>query len=130
MVNIDPQQELFTAYKLSLEAMGYSVYDGSLPPEDTPYPFIYLGEFSQSDKMFKNAITGTVYPTIHIWHNNEKQRGTVSQMMLDAKRVICTIDRTSNYNWLPQSLNSRIIPDNTTKTPLLHGIVEAGVEFS
>lgn len=130
MVNIDPQQELFTAYKVELEAMGYSVYDGSLPPEDTPYPFYYLGEFSQSDKMFKNAITGTVHPIVHVWHNNEKQRGTVSKMLFDAKRVICTVDRTTNYSWLPQSLNSRIIPDNTTKTPLLHGIIEAGVEFS
>ena len=89
MANItDPQQELFTAYKLSLEAKGYAVYDGALPPEDTPYPFIYLGDFRQSDVMYKNAITGKVYPTVHIWHNNTRQRGTVSQMVLDVKEVI------------------------------------------
>lgn len=130
MGNIDPQQELFTAYKLALEAMGYSVYDGGLPPEGTEYPFIHLGEFRQSDKMFKNAITGTVYPTINVWHNDEKQRGTVSKILLDIKKVICTIDRTAGFSWLPQSLDSCIITDKTTKTPLLHGIVEAGVEFS
>lgn len=130
MGDIDPQQELFTAYKLALEAMGYKVFNGGLPPEDTEYPFIHFGEFRQSDKMFKNAITGTVYPTINVWHNDEKQRGTVSKMLLDIKWVICTIDRTAAYSWLPVSLDSNIITDKTTKTPLLHGIVNAGVEFS
>lgn len=126
----DPQQELFTAYKLSLEAKGYAVYDGELPPEDTPYPFIYLGDFRQSDVMHKNAVTGTVHPTIHVWHNNTKQRGTVSQMLLDIKAVIYKTERTENCGWIVQSVDSRIIPDNTTKTPLLHGIVEAGLKFS
>lgn len=126
----DPQQELFTAYKLSLEAKGYAVYDGCLPPEDTPYPFIYLGDFSQSDDQHKNAVTGRVHPTIHVWHNNPKQRGTVSQMLLDVKAVIYKTERTEHFGWLVQTVDSRIIPDNTTNTPLLHGIVEAGLKFS
>jgi hypothetical protein len=130
VIRIDPQQELFTAYKLSLEAMGYAVYDGELPPENTPYPFIYLGDFSQNDKMYKNAVTGTVSPTVHIWHNNTRQRGTVSKMLLDVKQVIYNINKTKAYSWLVQSVESQIIPDNTTKTPLLHGIVTARVIFS
>ena len=137
MLKIDPQQELFTAYKLSLEAMGYAVYDGELPPEkseDNPegaeYPFIYLGDFSQTDKVLKNAVTGTVYPTIHIWHNNNRQRGTVSAMLRDVKKVIYQTKKTNCFSWLVQSVNSDIIPDTTTKTPLLHGIVTARVIFS
>ena len=126
----DPQQELFTAYKLSLESMGYAVYDGELPPEDTPYPFIYLGDFRQSDQMYKNAVTGVVYPMIHVWHNNPRQRGTVSQMLFDIKWVIYKTERTDNYSWLIQSVNTHILPDNTTKTPLLHGVVDAMVKFS
>ena len=126
----DPQQELFTAYKLSLEAKGYDVYDGALPPEDTPYPFIYLGDFRQSDTMYKNAVTGRVYPVIHVWHNNAKQRGTVSKMLLDIKAVIYATEKTQHRKWVLQNVDSRIIPDNTTKTPLLHGIVEAGLKFS
>lgn len=130
MIRIDPQQELFTAYKLSLEAMGYAVYDGELPPENTPYPFIYLGDFSQTDTVLKNAVTGTVSPTIHIWHNNTRQRGTVSKMLLDVKRVIYQTQKTKAFSWLVQSVEGQIIPDNTTKTPLLHGIVTARVIFS
>jgi hypothetical protein len=130
VIHIDPQQELFTAYKLSLEAMGYAVYDGKLPPEDTPYPFIYLGDFRQTDTMYKNAVTGTVYPTVHIWHNNTRERGTVSKMMLDVKWAIYNINKTKARNWLVQSVEGQIIPDKTTKTPLLHGIVTARVIFS
>jgi len=135
--NIDPQQELFTAYKLGLEAKGYAVYDGVLPPEKSEknpegaeYPFIYLGDFRQSDQQLKNAVNGFVYPTIHIWHNNPRQRGTVSAMLLDIKRVIYQIEKTSGFSWLVQSVDAQIIPDNTTKTPLLHGVVDAGVKFS
>jgi hypothetical protein len=135
--NIDPQQELFTAYKLALEAMGYAVYDGELPPEkseDNPegaeYPFIYLGDFRQSDQMLKNAVTGFVYPTINVWHNNTKQRGTVSKILTDIKWVIYNLDKTKSYSWLVQSVDTNIIPDNTTKPPLLHGIVNAGLKFS
>lgn len=127
---MDAQQELFTALKLGIEAKGYAVYDGALPPKETPYPFVYLGDFRQADKEHKNAVTGTVYPVIHVWHNNTRQRGTVSKMLCDIKTVCREIDRTSNFAWLFRNANSRIIPDKTTQNPLLHGIVEIEGLFS
>lgn len=129
-MTMDAQQELFTALKIALEAKGYAVYDGALPPENTPYPFIYLGDFQQTDTEHKNAITGTVYPMIHVWHNNPGQRGTVSVMLLDIKTICRNLGSTANFAWLVKNVNSRIIADNTTKTPLLHGIVEADCLFS
>jgi hypothetical protein len=127
---MDAQQELFTAFKLALEAKGYAVHDGALPPENTPYPFIYLGEFRQTDTEHKNAVTGIVYPMIHVWHNNWNQRGTVSKMLLDIKTICRTLEHTPNFAWLMRNINSRILADNTTKTPLLHGVFEADCEFS
>jgi hypothetical protein len=127
---MDAQQELFTAFKLALEAKGYAVYDGALPPENTPYPFIYLGEFRQTDTELKNAVTGIVYPMIHVWHNNWNQRGTVSKMLLDIKTVCRTLEHTANFAWLMRNINSRILADNTTKKTLLHGVFEADCEFS
>ena len=47
---MDPQQELFAALLLALRKQGYDVYDGALPPEDTPYPFLYLGDSRQTDE--------------------------------------------------------------------------------
>ena len=127
---MDAQQEYFTAFKLGMEAKGYAVYDGALPPADTPYPFVYLGNFRQADKEHKNAVTGTVYPTIHVWHNNIRQRGTVSKMLLDAKTVCRRITHTENFAWAVRNVNSEILSDNTTETPLLHGIVTAECLFS
>ena len=42
---MDPQQELFSALLLELKKQyPDSVYDTFLPPEGTPYPFIYLAD--------------------------------------------------------------------------------------
>lgn len=126
----DPQQELFTKIKLDIEAKGYAVYDGELPPENTPYPFVYLGEFRQSDTGLKGAIVGNVYPTVHVWHNSPKKRGTVSQMLLDIKTICRHIEHTDGFSWLLNSVTQRIITDTTTKQPLLHGVLELGYKFS
>ena len=127
---MDPQQELFIAYKIGIEAKGYAVYYGMLPPPETPYPFVYLGNFRQTDREHKNAVTGTVYPTIHVFHNDTMQRGKVSKMLLDIKTVMRQTIRTSNFSWLVRNVNSDIEPDYTTKPPLLHGVVEADCLFS
>lgn len=127
---MDPQQELFTKIKLELEKKGYSVYDGALPPLETPYPFIYLGDMQQIDDANKSAVFGNVYQTIHVWHNNYKQRGTVSSMLLDIKHICRMIEKTSNFEWMILNVNQRIISDTTTKTPLLHGILELEFKFS
>lgn len=86
---MDPQQELFTILKLKLEELGYDVYDGFLPPKNTPYPFIYLADSHLIDDANKSAVFGNVYQTVHIWHNNSKKRGTVSKMLLEF--IICSL---------------------------------------
>ena len=130
MLHIDPQQELFTQLKIAFEAKGYDVYDGALPPENTPYPFVYLGDFRQSDSSAKGAVYGSVFPTIHVWHNNPRQRGTVSQMLLDIKTICRVLTHTANFAWMLYSVDQQIVTDNTTKSPLLHGIIEAEYKFS
>lgn len=129
-MHIDPQQEIFTAVKIGLEQKGQAVFDGALPPDGTPYPFTYLGDFQQIDKEHKNAVTGSVFATIHVWHNNTRQRGTLSKMLLEVKDVCRNIQRTNNFTWGVRNITQRIIPDNTTAEPLLHGVIEAEFYFS
>lgn len=126
----DPQQELFSALKVKTEALKYDVYDDGLPSEDAPYPFVYLGDNQQSDSNTKTAVIGRVHQVIHIWHNNPKQRGTLSGMLANVKGVCRNIGRTANFKWEARNVTSRIIPDNTTKTPLLHGVIEADFYFT
>lgn len=106
------------------------MYDTFLPPKDTPYPFIFIADNQQVDAPNKTAVFGNVYQTIHVWHNNPKQRGTVSEMLLDIKQVCYSLKHTANFAWDVRNVDQRILPDNTTKTPLLHGLLEVEFKFS
>ena len=128
---MDPQQELFTALLLQLkEAFPGKVYDGFLPPEDTPYPFVYLADSQLIDTEMKNAVTGTVYQTIDVWHSTPEKRGTVSVMLLQIKCICRKLERTENFAWLIRNVEQRILPDTSTGRSLLHGKLEVEFKFS
>ena len=124
---MDPQQELFSTLLTELKNTGYDVYDGFLPPDNTPYPFVYLADNQQIDDRNKTAVFGSVYQTIDVWNNNPKKRGDVSQILLKIKGICRAIRRTSNFNWDVRNIEQRILSDTTTTQPLLHGILN--VEF-
>ena len=127
---MEPQQALFTAVRGKLlESYPDSVYDGQLPGEDTSYPFIYLGEFDQYDRETKSVILGNVPVTIHVWHSDFTKRGTVSAMLAAVKSALRSATCT-DYSFMVRNVTTRIMEDNTTTTPLMHGIVEATVYFS
>ena len=126
---MDPQQELFTELLIRIKAEGYDVYDGFLPPEGTPYPFVYLADSQQTDVANKSAVFGSVYQTIHVWSSTPKNRGTVSEMLLGIKNICRKVRDTDNFTWLLKNVSQRIMPDSTTTEPLLHGIIEAEFKF-
>lgn len=121
---IDPQQELFIALKSEIEKV-YDTYDGALPPKDTPYPFVYLGEVtSQDDYGNKSMVLANVSVTIHVWSDDFTKRGTHSEMLRNVKEIARGITETTNYSWAVLNIYQRQLEDNTTKTPLLHGVLE------
>ena len=126
----DPQQEIFSRLHFDISSKGYDVYDGCLPPENTPYPFVYMGDMQQTDDANKTAVFGNVYQTIHVWSNKPQNRGDLSKIMLEIKNICRNIDKTRNFSWFVKNVTQRIIPDNTTKTPLLHGVLEIEFKFS
>lgn len=126
----DPQQEIFSRLYSDISSKGYDVYDDCLPPENTPYPFVYMGDMQQTDDANKTAVFGNVYQTIHVWSNKPQNRGDLSKIMLEIKNICRNIDKTRNFSWFVNNVTQRIIPDNTTKTPLLHGVLEVEFKFS
>lgn len=130
MINIDPQQEIFTKLLMKLRTKSYSVFDGYLPPDNTPYPFIYLADSRQDDEANKTAVFGVVTQNIHVYGLSPEQRGTVSKILLDVKTLARNIEQTTNFTWLLQEVHQQVIPDNTTTEPLLHGILELKFKFS
>lgn len=127
---MDSQQEIFSALLVNLESKGYTVYDGCLPPRSVPYPFIYLADSQQIEENTKGAVIGNVFQTIHVYHDRYTERGTLSGIMLDIKRSCREIDETENHNWMVVNINQNILADNTTQTPLLHGIIEVEFKYS
>ena len=128
---MDPQQELFTALLVALrKKYPDCTYDGYLPPEGTPYPFIYVGDSQQIDQQNKMTIFGTVSQTVHVYSNTPRNRGTVSGMLLHIKETTRAIGQTKNFRWEVSDVNQQILPDNTTSEPLLHGVLELQFRFS
>ena len=122
---MDAQQELFIKLKTRIGQQGYTVYDGALPPEGTPYPFVYMGSTQQDDRMLKAGVIGAVSQMIHVYHNDVRQRGSVSGILTTIKAVCRSITSTEHFSWQCTGIDQQILPDNTTKTPLMHGIITA-----
>lgn len=125
----DAQQQLFTALKLKLEEWNHTVYDGMLPPKGTPYPFDYLGEVQQLDDGVKNALMGTIHQTIHVYSNNVRNRGTFSRMLAECKQA-CRDVCEEMPRFMLRNISTQVLPDNTTREPLLHGIIDAEFSYS
>lgn len=130
---MDPQQELFSALLVKLrkygKEKGYGVYDGNLPPDGTPYPFIYLAETTQGDIQTKSKLNGMVNQSIDIWSDNPRKRGTVSGILADIKMMCRETESTKHFSWQVRNINQNILPDDTTKQPLLHGKLQIDFYF-
>ena len=131
---MDPQQELFSTLLVELRKkykdMDTGVYDTFLPPDGTPYPFVYLADSRQNDQNTKSEVIGRVSQTFHVWHDNPKQRGTVSRILAEIKAMCRILEHTENYAWQIRDVSQQILPDTTTKQPLLHGVLEVEFQFS
>lgn len=124
---MDSQQIFFTELLVGLKEKGYSVYDGALPSGDAKYPFIYLDSSTQTDRRTKTEPIGSMTQKIHVWHNDTKQRGTVSEMLSDIKTTCRVIE--NKHSWIISSMNQTIFSDTTTKAPLLHGVLDVSLKF-
>lgn len=113
------QQDIFTRLKTQLEAKGYAVYDGQLPKAGTAYPFIYMGESMATTRPYKGALSDTVTQSVHVYHNNDRKRGTVSYILSDIKMTCFRL------GYLCTDLTQDIMEDTTTDVPLVHGLINA-----
>lgn len=127
---MDSQQEIFTALRTRIKALGLTVYDGALPPASAEYPFVYLGESTVDDSYNnKTVISGEALQVIHVWHDRPDKRGTLSRILLNIKEIARGIRETDTYHWFIVGVDQRILPDDSTSRTLLHGILELRWRF-
>lgn len=126
-----PQQEIFTLCRQkAVEVIGESNTYDYIPPEGTNYPFIFIGEAFSQDEDNKSAVFGKVQQTIHIYHNDYKKRGTTAKLISELKYKLREVTKTPHFFISISNITDQILPDKTTKTPLLHGIIEVEFKFN
>jgi hypothetical protein len=130
VIDIDPQQEIFIAIRTAIKNLGYDVFDTVLPPENTPYPFVYIGYAQQLDTRTKTQIIGEVHQRIDVWHSNPERRGDVSEMMMKIKQACRAIRHTANRSVDVTLENQTISEDKSTGITLMRGMLEFKINFS
>ena len=125
------QQEYFMALRTALKAKGYRVYDGALPPDNTPYPFIYLAGSWHNPTDIKRGDLGRITQVVQVW-GTYKMRGTISEICDDVLKVARTIEYTDNYAYKVRlnETEQQILNDDTTNTPLMQGYTALRVAYS
>lgn len=121
---MSPEQKIFTKLRqICVTLFGAdNVYD-YLPPEGTKYPFVFIGEqFGQNYRNNKDGIYKHTQVSLHVWHDNPRQRGVLSKMMEQIEIAILSAFGVNGEN-----IQSRVIVDNTTSVPLMHGIIEPNI---
>ena len=114
---------MYSKLRRICDELGYLVYEHV--PGDTDYPYVLLGEqFSQNVRTNKDRRNKDVQTTVHVWHNNPKQRGTVSAMLREIELAIIR-----EYGVDGEDISTQILPDNSTGSDLLHGILETDIRI-
>lgn len=127
---MDAQQEFFTKLKQALVNLGYDVYDNQLPPENTPYPFIYLAESRQGGYGAKGQEAGYITQVVQVW-GTASQRGTISKLNRVVRQVAAQVQGEYNaFTLIPNETEQQIINDNTTQVPLMQGYTSLRLFYS
>lgn len=124
------QQEFFAEMKMALITQGYAVYDNTLPPDGTPYPFVYLAGSTVDGYGAKAQEAGIITQIIQVWGRSD-MRGTLSRICEAVMLTARTLKESDNYAFAYQDdSQTQILNDNTTKTPLMQGYNSIRVFYS
>ena len=128
---MNAQQEYFMALKAKLEERGYTVYDSQLPPNNTPYPFIYLAGSWSNPTDIKSGSIGTITQIVQVW-GTAKMRGTITDLCAIVLDTANKIERTAHFAYAVRHnlTEQQILNDNTTETPLMQGYNSIKVAYS
>lgn len=121
---ISPQQSVFMLCKnTALDVFDGKVYD-YLPGKETDYPFIFIGEQFSNDKVNKSVIFANITQRVHFFHNDFKKRRSTSDLILKYMQTIREREKAFKRDFLVKEMSYRMLTDNTTDTPLMHGVLE------
>lgn len=121
---MSPEQKIRIRTRVLLEDIGYPVYN-YLPNGERGFPMIHLGEqFKQNERLHVDGLNGSTQLTIHVWHNDINQEGTVMGIVHQIERMFL-----NEYGLKGEDISTEITVDDSTDSRLLHGIIIANVNY-
>ena len=123
-----PHQQIFDAIYAASLKLGYATFD-YLPPSSQSLPFVFIGEQFDQDRKTKDVLYGDIQQTIHVYGSHKKRR-EVTTMVNQLKVAIRSIKRTPNFYVNVKNVRGRMMIDNSTSEPLLHGVIEIDLTFN
>lgn len=125
-----PRQEIFTMCRqAAIRVMGETSVFDYLPGKEANYPFVFIGEQYGEDISYKNVVAGDCTQTIHVYHNDPGKRGSTQRMMDELLGEVRKVKHTRTFYVELVDTRTQMLTDNTTSTPLLHGVLELRFKF-
>lgn len=122
MSSISPLQGVYTRLRKLCVDTGYDTYD--YRPGEVAYPFIFLGEqFKQNERLSKDGLTPRTQITVHVWHNNQKKRGTFTSILEDIENGIIR-----EFGVRGEDIRVNVL-DDPEDSSLIHGVVEVNIQI-
>lgn len=124
-----PKHRIWLETRAISQRLGYDTYD-YLPGDEAAYPFVFIGEqFKQSARDSKDSDLNRTQVTVHVWHDNPRQRGTLTHMMDQIETNARAVKNLSGLTVEVLEADDQVIPDNSTGKDLMHGILEINYEY-
>lgn len=123
-----PEQEVFDAIFIESQNLGYRTFD-YLPPGNTEYPFVFIGEIFQQDRHTKSGLFGDIQATVHVYNHYRDRRETTT-MRDSIKHAMYQKKQAGSINLTLKRGTGQIIIDDSFSQTLLHGILELEFTFT
>lgn len=121
---MSPEQNIRIRLRLLLDELGYPVYS-YLPNGEGEFPILHVGEqFKQNERLHIDRLNGRTQITIHVWHNDVRQEGTVMRLVYQVEQLLL-----KEFGLYGEDINTELVMDDSTDVRLLHGIINVNIKY-
>lgn len=121
---MSPEQKIRIRTRVLLDGLGYPVFN-YLPSGERGFPLIHVGEqFKQNERLHVDNLNGRTQITIHVWHNDINQEGTVMSISHQIELMFL-----KEYGLKGEDIDTELVIDDSTDVRLLHGVIIMNIQY-
>ena len=123
----NPYNEIFQTVIELTKKQGYDTFD-YLPDESQSYPFVFVGNQQNTDIQTKGRTLGTTHIQIDVYAEFN-HRSEVLDIMDDLQATVINYQHTDNFKYQVTNTSQQMIADQSTDSPLWHGVLELDIQY-